>query len=198
MVKELYLARHGETIENLEEIVQGQLDGKLSERGKEQARILGKKLRNIKADKIYSSDLGRAKETTDAILEYFKDIPVEYNSDLRERSFGNLQGKNIQEVGITDYKAAYLYDLDQEGIFADSESLKSIDKRINRFIQKILKSEDSVILAVGHGWTNSYLINKLLKEDWIFHDQDNASVHYFKLDDNGKVLEYKLNNQNDI
>ena len=195
-MKELYFIRHGETLENLEEIIQGQLDGRLSKKGKEQARILGKKLMNKKIDRIYSSDLGRTKETTKEILEY-NDIPVEYIPELRERGYGSLQGKNIQEVGISDYKGKELYALDQEGIFADAESLKSIDERINKFIQKILKSEDSVILAVGHEWINSYLTNKLLKEGYVFHEQDNSFFHYFKLNDDGEVLEYKLN-KNDI
>lgn len=194
MVKELYIVRHGETIENLEEVIQGSLlDGRLSEKGKEQARILGKKLRNIKVDKIYSSDLGRAVETTKEILKNHN-VPVDYIPELKERSYGSIQGKTIQEAGIKNYKGAYLYSLNQEGIFSDAESLKSIDERVDRIIQKIFKSEGSVFILVGHEWINSYLVNKLLRENYVFHEQDNASFHYFKLDENGKVLEYKLNN----
>jgi len=200
MVKEIYIVRHGETNYNLEERIQGQINNNscLTEKGWLKAEELGKNLCNlgIRFDKVYSSDLRRAKETTKAILKYLGNLPLEYVPELRERSFGCLQGKTIQDIGIKDYKGADLYTLNREGILSDAESLESIGKRVNSFIQMIVKSKNCRVLVVGHEWINSYLINALLNENHIFHEQDNVAFHYFKLDDKGKFLEYKLNNSN--
>ena len=59
----LYLARHGQTVENLSRIFQGHLPGTLTEEGKKQAMELGESLRNIALDAVVSSDLQRVVDT---------------------------------------------------------------------------------------------------------------------------------------
>ena len=56
----LYLVRHGETAANVTATLQGQSDVPLNENGLEQARLVGKRLRNTPFDAIWSSDLSRA------------------------------------------------------------------------------------------------------------------------------------------
>ena len=56
---EVYLARHGQTEENISRIFQGHLPGRLTEEGKRQAVELGEKLKDIELDAIVSSDLQR-------------------------------------------------------------------------------------------------------------------------------------------
>ena len=53
---EVYLARHGQTEENISQIFQGHLPGRLTEEGKRQAVELGEKLKDIELDAIVSSD----------------------------------------------------------------------------------------------------------------------------------------------
>ena len=60
---ELYIIRHGQTFSNIKNIIQGQTEGELTELGKKQASLLGKKLSKIKFNEIYCSDLNRAKQT---------------------------------------------------------------------------------------------------------------------------------------
>ena len=59
----ILLARHGETVFNVERRYQGQSDSPLTERGVEQARQLARMLRDEPVGAVYSSDLGRALET---------------------------------------------------------------------------------------------------------------------------------------
>lgn len=194
MTIELYLIRHGETTWNTEGRSQGQVDLEvgLTEKGKLQTEEQGKNLQNISFDKIYSSDLRRARETTDILLRYVGNVPVEYLAELRERCFGSMQGKKLEGSGIDNDKGAAFYASDKCGAFVDPENLASIDERVEKFIKKVLDSGDSVTLVVAHGWINGYIINALLKEGHVFRDQKNASVHYFKLDNDGKVLDCKL------
>lgn len=60
---EVYLARHGQTEENVCRIFQGHLPGRLTDEGKLQAIALGEYLKDIPLDGILSSDLDRVVET---------------------------------------------------------------------------------------------------------------------------------------
>lgn len=56
----VYLVRHGETDENKQQLMQGQLDTKLNAAGVKQAQLTANKLEHIKFDAAHSSNLSRA------------------------------------------------------------------------------------------------------------------------------------------
>ncbi|WP_442601087.1 histidine phosphatase family protein [Paenibacillus sp. KN14-4R] len=91
------LVRHGSTEWNKLGKLQGQLDTHLTDEGKEQARLLGSKLKHSDWDYIVCSDLMRAHETAE-IVSKESGIPL-YGTDvhLRERSFGQLEGTTLNE-----------------------------------------------------------------------------------------------------
>jgi len=198
MTIEIYIARHGLTLENLRQIVQGQLPGRLTRKGKRQAKALGNLLRNIEFDKVDSSDLDRAKQTAKIILArlVYKPALVGYATELRERGFGDMEGITYEEAGIADIPAEEMYAIDQEGIFQCIESLDSVRRRVKRVKKNILELGIPKTLVIAHEWLNSYLMNELLDEEIsreTFHPQPNCACSYFKLnDENGKVLEYKI------
>lgn len=92
----LYIVRHGETDWNLQERMQGQIDIPLNETGIKQAKILAKKLKNIKFEMVFSSDLLRAKRTAEIIALEHK-LAVKTTKALRERTFGKYEGINYKE-----------------------------------------------------------------------------------------------------
>ena len=59
----ILLARHGETFDNENQIMQGQTHGRLNEKGMAQARRLADKMSGRHIDAFVSSDLDRAVET---------------------------------------------------------------------------------------------------------------------------------------
>jgi glucosyl-3-phosphoglycerate phosphatase len=63
----LILVRHGESVWNAEERLQGQLDPPLSERGREQALALAPVLETVPPDRVLCSDLSRATETAELL-----------------------------------------------------------------------------------------------------------------------------------
>ncbi|KAG8859369.1 hypothetical protein FRB96_004584 [Tulasnella sp. 330] len=89
----VYLVRHGETEENRQHIIQGQLNTQLSETGRDQARRLAVGLRDTEFARAYSSDLTRAVDTAQAVLKLHPGTPLVPQKALRERYFGALQGK---------------------------------------------------------------------------------------------------------
>jgi phosphoribosylformylglycinamidine cyclo-ligase len=72
---ELWLVRHGETTWNAEGRWQGQADAPLTERGREQARRLARRLAGQRFDAVYASDLGRALETAEVVAAELEGRP---------------------------------------------------------------------------------------------------------------------------
>lgn len=96
----LVLIRHGESQWNLENRFTGWTDVPLTEKGREEARRAGEKIRHMHFDKAYTSVLQRAIETLDIVLRVIAqtDIPIAYDQALNERHYGDLQGLNKAET----------------------------------------------------------------------------------------------------
>jgi len=95
--RKLYLVRHAESVWNAERKVQGTCPGiLLSERGREQARLLGNRLRTIEAEAVYCSDADRAVETARLALGDEREIVL--MKELRELSLGEWEGRSIVEL----------------------------------------------------------------------------------------------------
>src|SRR5215210_7274423 len=88
-----YIARHGETAWNKDHKIQGHRDIDLTEKGRQQAEELSKKLPDY-FEACFSSDLSRANETARIVA---KNSFVVQDSRLRERDFKQWEGKSIHE-----------------------------------------------------------------------------------------------------
>ena len=71
----LYLVRHGETVDNARQIMQGQTQGELNATGISQAEALRDKLSDIHIDAFVSSDLYRSIQTC-RILAQGRQVPM--------------------------------------------------------------------------------------------------------------------------
>lgn len=91
----LYLARHGQTEENIARIFQGHLPGRLTVEGISQAEVLRDSLKRIPLDAVVSSDLKRCMDTAEIVMEG-RELPWETTSLLREDRLGELDGASYQ------------------------------------------------------------------------------------------------------
>lgn len=91
------IVRHGETEWNIKGIRQGHLDSPLTEKGLAQAKALGQRLARERFSALYSSDLGRAVQTAEAIAER-TGHKIVTDARLRERHLGIFQGLNGEEI----------------------------------------------------------------------------------------------------
>jgi len=147
----LYLARHGETDWNVKNLYQGQTDIPLNENGRRQAEDLALKLKDYPLDAIFSSDLKRAYETAEIVGTYH-DLKIQKSSLLREKSFGEMEGKLKDEV----LRAHPKYFLPEGGVdwaytLPGGESWDEVWKRIKRFFDNLKQQELRNVLVVGHG-----------------------------------------------
>lgn len=101
-MKKLVLVRHGQSEWNLANKFTGWVDVDLSEKGEEEAKEAGRKIKQagIKFDHAHTSILKRAIKTCNYTLEYSDQmyVPVEKTYRLNERHYGALQGLNKAET----------------------------------------------------------------------------------------------------
>ena len=90
----LYLARHGQTEENIARIFQGHLPGRLTVEGISQAEVLRDSLKRIPLDAVVSSDLKRCMDTAEIVMEG-RELPWETTSLLREIDWGSWTGLRL-------------------------------------------------------------------------------------------------------
>lgn len=95
----LIAIRHGQSQWNLENRFTGWTDVPLTDRGKEDAALCGKALKDFTFDIAFTSRLMRAADTLDVILATCGQNPhIEVDSALNERHYGDLQGLNKAET----------------------------------------------------------------------------------------------------
>lgn len=137
----LYLVRHGETIDNVRQIMQGQTQGELTENGILQAKRVRDQLSDENFEAIISSDLKRSVDTARIIAEPHG-LEVVQTPLLRERDWGGFTGRYIPEL-----KGEIWPD--------DIESLENLLSRAGEFIAYVKKTfPEKKVLAVGHGILN--------------------------------------------
>lgn len=93
----IYLVRHGQTDDNIKNLMQGWKDTPLNETGKAQEYQLIPFFEVQKIDVIYSSDLSRAFETANIIAKSLNKH-VFLDKKLREMYLGSWEGHSWQEI----------------------------------------------------------------------------------------------------
>lgn len=93
----ILLARHGETVFNVDGRWQGQSDSPLTERGLAQSRELARALASENIAAVYSSDLGRALATASQVAERHN-LRVTTDERLREINTGEWTSLSRSEI----------------------------------------------------------------------------------------------------
>ena len=141
----IFLVRHGETIDNARQIMQGQTQGCLNERGREQARQVAQRLADEAFDAVVASDLRRAIRTAE-IIAAPHGLPVSTTPLLRERDWGSFTGR-------------FIPDLKGEVWPDDIETEQDLLQRAADFLQYIMATYPGKrVVAVGHGIVNKAIL----------------------------------------
>jgi probable phosphoglycerate mutase len=144
--------RHGETAWNVDTRIQGQLDIPLNKTGRWQAQRLALALAGESIAAIYSSDLLRAWDTALSVAT-ITGLQVQTNEGLRERGFGEFEGKTYAEIDEQWPEQALLWrKRDTQWAPPGGESLVDMRSRILRTTDELAaKHLDQQIILVAHG-----------------------------------------------
>lgn len=178
MSRQLILVRHGETLHNVAGIAQGWNDSELSDRGNEQVRKLATRLAALKPTALYSSPLGRALSTAEAIAET-TGLPIQTLDDLREMSYGNWEGMSFLDVRGA-YKPIYEQWIeDPECPCPNGESHNDVRRRLERAFGSI-NSDRAIVVTHGTAIRigATALLNLPVMSSRHFA-QDNAALNLF-------------------
>lgn len=147
-----YLIRHGQTFWNQENRMQGQHETDLTPLGEMQAVALGKRLKDVTFDKVYSSPLRRCVKTTQLILGGRK-IPVTYDDALKEILMGDWQGILIDELKEKFPEETDLFWNHPEKYQRPTcETYEEVRKRAGKFMEETAaENPGKNILVVTHG-----------------------------------------------
>ena len=141
----IFLVRHGETVDNARQIMQGQTQGELNQRGREQAEQVARRLASEPLDAIVASDLHRAIQTAEVIAEPHG-LPVVTTPLLRERDWGSFTGR-------------FIPDLRNEVWPDDIESEEALLERARSFLINMTATYPGKrVVAVGHGIINKAVL----------------------------------------
>lgn len=145
----LFLIRHGESVNNLNRRYTGQFDAELTDNGRSQAIALRPFLSQFKFDKVYSSDLKRAFETSQLALPNYT---AEKTPLIREIKIGRLENMSIADiqpsiVGEDICKSVKSHDFTPVG----GENLTMLKERVEKFFKTLETSEYNNVATFAHG-----------------------------------------------
>ncbi|MFB6141273.1 MAG: histidine phosphatase family protein [Halosimplex sp.] len=197
--------RHGETTWNRRGRLQGWAPAPLTDLGREQADQLGATLEaRYDIDRILSSDLHRAEETVDILLEHV-DAPVAFESAWRERDVGVHQGLQFEEMserfpehdlGATGPEAAHRRP-------ESGESLAAVRERVVERWESTLAEcgPGETVLVVTHGGPIRLLLGHLkdfdMAESILEQSQGYCAITEFECDREAGSVEIVRENDTD-
>ncbi len=163
--------RHGETPWNAERRLQGHQDIPLNALGLAQAEATARYLVARHAESpfaaIVSSDLQRARQTADAIARAL-DLTVQHAPELRERHYGDFEGKTPAEAALLE-PSAYAALVARANLTAspgNAEPLGAMARRIEAFLTRLAQDYgDQSVVLVTHGGVLDVLYRRAMGRD---------------------------------
>lgn len=153
-IKNIVTIQHTESVHHTNGMIGSWTDWELTQKGKEQAKQIGKKLsKELSGENfvLYSSTLLRAKQTAEIVGKQLN-IEPKFTEKLKERNLGSAVGKSVQ--WLRDNIETEEYTIDDK-CFHNAESRRDAWDRLVPFYEEILNSEIENIIIVSHGDTLS-------------------------------------------
>ncbi|MBT9671434.1 histidine phosphatase family protein [Secundilactobacillus kimchicus] len=180
-----YFVRHGQTMMNRYNKVQGWIDSPLTKKGIADANRAGKQLKAVNFTAAYSSDSGRAIETAHHILKanpHNMNIISYQFPEFREQCHGYFEGNDLnqmwqfvgEQVALTSESAVLgKYGLEKArdlihkaDLYGDAENNRMFWDRLDRGFNKLRanSSDGDVVLVVSHGMTIRSIVDRYAPE----------------------------------
>ena len=198
---EFYFIRHGESTSNATPgFAAGvDFDSPLTPKGLEQARHLGKRLKgeNVRFDRVYSSSLRRAVQTTETMLDAMGEADRDFPKvdAIIEQQLPGWRGVPTSEA-LTTEMIAYMRGKGAHFVPPQGESYRIVQRRFAGWLEdEILYNEDLIskeksitVAVVGHGAATRCLLHYIMgfDESFIWRiSLDNTSVSRFRFNHEG-------------
>ena len=173
----IYLTRHGETVWNVRNWVQGKTDIPLNEIGMKQAEQLAEEMANVHLDVVYSSQLQRAMVTAQMVAERHGNCRFEVNESLNEMNFGKFEAKSRTNQEYQEEKRKYFKR------YEGGESYMDVAARVYPFIEMLKQRHEDALVVAHNGicrvFTNYF--QPMENEEFSSFTLGNCEVKTFEL-----------------
>jgi broad specificity phosphatase PhoE len=177
-VRLFLLARHAESVLNLERRVNGDptLDVPLTETGEEESRQLGMQIAHVPLDACLHTRFPRTRMTAEIALGEREDVPLAVEPLLDDIDVGELEGETIARYRA--WKRAHT----RSDRFPGGESLDDAALRYAAAFRKLVDGPDTYVLVVCHEIPVRYALNAAGGSDSLdgpAHELPNATPYLF-------------------
>lgn len=159
----LFIIRHGQTVWNQGQILQGHADIPLSARGIEEARQMAFMLKDIPFTLIGASPLLRTRQTG-AVLSEILQSPLEICPELLARGYGPWEGKSISKI-----REEYSREFDEMKLwplskvfstipFPGIESYETVSQRAIPLLERFAAEAGNCVFVTHTGVVSSILL----------------------------------------
>jgi probable phosphoglycerate mutase len=159
-MRKIIVIQHCQSEHHINNMTGGWTDTPLTELGRNQAELIGLKLKRELGEErytIYSSDLMRAKQTADIIAKHLK-LSVIEDKKLREINTGIAAGKTKDWAREhRNPKTSSEFELDYQE-FEGGETWREFYIRVCEGMKSIWDLDKENLIIVTHGCTLSYII----------------------------------------
>ena len=165
----IYLIRHSESIDDIENCYGGIADFALTENGKDKVKESRKLIENYRIEKIYTSPYKRAFQTAQILNENMK-VEIKVIDDIRELNSHGIRSGVNKELA----KDIFSYVFQQEEYkntgyylgktFLGGEDIEEFDKRVKEAINFIMRDSKGLdaIAIVTHGGVHRSIFKNML------------------------------------
>lgn len=185
----VFFVRHGQSMDNLLKRASGWSRAPLSDLGRQQAASVVPILQGIRFDKVFSSDLLRARQTAHEVLPDYEPV---LSDKIREINVGSISGtlrtELTEKYGEIYTNAVINHDYTRFG----GENDDMVHARVSAFMKELEKLEGCENVAVfGHEGTAHAMVSYVLNArfDLKCLRTPNCSVTVFSFEDGRWKLE---------
>jgi len=186
------LVRHGQSTWNRVHRIQGQLDPPLSDEGRRQAGLLGRRIASHRFAGAYSSDLQRAFETA-TVAGAAAGVTPQPLRGLREIFLGEWEGLSSEEIAVRypEAWAKWVKEPDWD-LVPGGEGAAAFEQRVAATLDEIAQRHpEGEVLVVTHGGVIQVALHRIVGKSsrgiFLFKIQ-NASITLIERRDGREVV----------
>ena len=188
-MKHLFLIRHGRQCSK-----RCNVDVSLDGTGRKQAELLGGRLRSYGIEKLYSSELVRARETAQ-IVQKIISVPHEILPDIQEIDFGGFTGKTDEEIRTqyAEFCAQRFLHQDDLSYPEGGECGADVAARAMPQLQKLCRQKENRIAIVTHGGVIRSVCASIIQTEQKHKlkfavDMENTSITHLIFDEEREIF----------
>ena len=183
-VRGLYLARHGQSEDNIHDRIGG--DAPLTLRGREQAKAMGEHFAARRIPYIFTSALRRTIETAAPVADRQEDCRHIVIPEFNEIDAGECDGMTYEEIRLARPLEYALRAKDKYGfIYPGGEGYVTLKERVDRGLKKALFLSGNLpdIVIVGH-----QAVNRMILSHFLYRRMEDVPYIYIPQDQYFRVV----------